>query len=96
MGGSAAPFEFYDQIQLKTGAFSAEFGRATGGVINAVTRRGSNDFEFGVLSYVTPEWGQGASPDTYDRDGELIAYDSERRASGWPDRERSVVFLRAL
>ncbi len=82
-GGSTAPFEFYDQVQMKTGAFSAEFGRATGGVINAVTRRGSNDFEFGVVSYFTPEWGQGQSPDTYNRNGDLVAYASEHRESDW-------------
>ena len=30
LGGSTVPFEFYDQFQIKTGGYSAEFGRSTG------------------------------------------------------------------
>jgi hypothetical protein len=44
LGASLVPFEFYDTIEVKTGGYQAEFGRATGGVINAVTKSGSNDF----------------------------------------------------
>ena len=32
------PFAFFQEFQVKTGGYSAEFGRSTGGVINAVTR----------------------------------------------------------
>ena len=46
LGASTIPFEFYDQFQIKTGGYSAEFGRSTGGVVNAVTKRGSNDWQF--------------------------------------------------
>ena len=45
-GFSTAPFAFYDEFQVKTGGYSVEFGRSTGGVINAVTRRGSNEFGY--------------------------------------------------
>lgn len=45
---SSAPFAFFQEFQVKTGGYSVEFGRSTGGVINAVTRRGSNEFEGGV------------------------------------------------
>jgi len=31
-----------DQIQVQTGGYTAEYGRATGGVINAITRNGGN------------------------------------------------------
>lgn len=48
LGGSTIPFEFFDQVEIKTGGYQAEFGRATGGVINAVTKSGSNDFHFGA------------------------------------------------
>lgn len=43
LGGSTVPFQFYDQFQIKTRGYSAEFGRSTGGVVNAVTRRGTNE-----------------------------------------------------
>ena len=44
------PFQALQEIQVKTSGFEAEFGGATGGVINGVTKSGSNDFhgEFGM------------------------------------------------
>jgi hypothetical protein len=55
IGGSTIPFELFDQIEVKTGGYQAEFGRSTGGVTNAVTKSGSNDFEFGVNAYFQPD-----------------------------------------
>ncbi len=55
LGASTVPFEFYDQFQLKTGGFGAEFGRATGGVINSVTKRGTIEWRFTVGGYYEPE-----------------------------------------
>jgi hypothetical protein len=48
IGFSSVPYAFYDEFQVKTGGYSVEFGRTTGGVINAVTRKGTNEFEFGA------------------------------------------------
>jgi hypothetical protein len=44
------PFSFVQEIQIKTSGFEAEFGGATGGVINVVTKGGGNDLhgEFGI------------------------------------------------
>jgi outer membrane receptor for ferrienterochelin and colicin len=55
LGGATVPFEFYDQFELRTGGYSAEFGRSLGGVINAVTKRGTNNFEFGAAAYWQPD-----------------------------------------
>ena len=38
------PFGLVKEMQVKSGGFEAEFGGATGGVINVVTRSGGNDF----------------------------------------------------
>ncbi len=38
------PFQFVQEIQIKTSGFEAEYGGATGGVINVVTKGGSNQF----------------------------------------------------
>src|SRR5215204_2759668 len=38
------PYQAVQEIQVKTSGFEAEFGGATGGVINAVTKSGSNQF----------------------------------------------------
>ena len=57
------PFQFVQDIQVKTSGFEAEFGGATGGVINVVTKSGSNDFhgEFG-LSLLPSELQAGPRP----------------------------------
>jgi hypothetical protein len=46
---NAIPTQFVQEVQIKSSGFEAEFGGATGGVINVVTKGGSNDFhgEFG-------------------------------------------------
>lgn len=41
---SAIPFEFVQEIQVKVGGYEAEYGGATGGVINVITKSGTNDF----------------------------------------------------
>ncbi len=44
------PFEFVREVQIKSGGFEAEFGGATGGVVNVVTRSGSDEFH-GEVAY---------------------------------------------
>ena len=41
---NSIPLEFVKELQVKSGGFEAEFGGATGGVVNVSTRGGSNDF----------------------------------------------------
>ena len=53
-GFSEAPFAFYDQFQVKTGGYSVEFGRTTGGVVNAVARSGTNEFKGGTEITLEP------------------------------------------
>ncbi len=71
LGGGSLPFHFYDQFQLKTGGYSAEFGRSTGGVINAITKSGTNEWQFGAGAYVEPDGVRGEPDDVFDRDGNL-------------------------
>ncbi|MBV8859906.1 MAG: TonB-dependent receptor [Acidobacteria bacterium] len=49
-GNNNIPFQFVQEVQVKSAGFEAEFGGATGGVINVVTKSGSNDWrgEFGI------------------------------------------------
>lgn len=57
------PYQAVQEIQVKTSGFEAEFGGATGGVIAAVTKSGSNQFhgEFGV-NINTPRLNAGPRP----------------------------------
>src|ERR1035437_8933501 len=43
------PMEFIDEVQVKTSGFEAEYGGALGGVINVISKRGSNDWHGSVF-----------------------------------------------
>lgn len=70
-GFSSVPFGFYEEVQVKTGGYSAEFGRSTGGVINAVTRSGSNEFQAGAELTLEPSAWEASKEDHFHRDGTL-------------------------
>lgn len=59
------PFEFYNQFEIKTGGYGAEFGRSTGGVINATTKSGSNEYHAGANFYFEPDAGRETAPSSY-------------------------------
>ena len=54
LGSTTLPFDGISQYQAITGGYGAEFGRATGGVINILTKRGSNNFHFGAETTWAP------------------------------------------
>ncbi len=64
LGGATIPFSAYDSFQVKTGGYSSEFGRTTGGLISAVTKSGTNDFHFGVESIYSPDSLREQSPNS--------------------------------
>lgn len=49
--------ENVEEMQVLTGAYSAEFGRAAGGVINVISRSGTNAYRGGAMSLYRPnQW----------------------------------------
>lgn len=52
-GGTTLPYSFIDHVELKTGGYEAEFGRALGGIISVTTRSGSNEPHVSAFSYYT-------------------------------------------
>ena len=52
---SQVPFEAIQEQQIKTGGYGAEFGRSLGGVVNQITKRGTNEFHAGANVFYTPE-----------------------------------------
>jgi len=86
IGTAAIPMraEMMEEVQIKSAGYMAEYGGALGGVINAVTRSGSNEFHGSVFAdYEDNSWngssrpeiewdleGLGAHYETYDKDDE--------------------------
>jgi hypothetical protein len=64
LGSSRVPFAFLEEVQVKTGGWEAEFGRSTGGVVNMVTRSGSNTLHGAASLYYQPEGLQSQEPNT--------------------------------
>ena len=52
--GNATPYDFIKEVQVKTGGYGAEFGQATGGVVNVITKSGSNQFRGSAFGYAQP------------------------------------------
>lgn len=50
--GKVLNFEFIQEVEIKTGGYEAEYGHATGGIINVVTKSGGNDFHGDVFAYL--------------------------------------------
>ena len=84
------PFELLQEVQVKSTGFEAEYGGATGGVINAVTSGGNNDWHgnFGV-SFKPSKFQGGLTPvlNRYDPDAaDGIGYDYfDRNKDGGTD-----------
>lgn len=53
--GNAITFDFVQEIQVKTAGFEAEFGQSTGGIVNVITKSGSNAFKGSVFTYARPD-----------------------------------------
>ena len=49
----AVPFEFVQEMQVKSGGFDAEFGGALGGVVNVVSKSGTDVFRGDLLYQFT-------------------------------------------
>jgi hypothetical protein len=49
--GNGTPYDFMQEVQVKTGGYEAEYGESTGGVINVVTKSGSNDVRGSLFGY---------------------------------------------
>lgn len=62
--GSTLPFEFIQEVEIKTGGYQAEYGGALGGVVNVLTKSGTNDFHGNVFGYFRGDSTASSSPVT--------------------------------
>ena len=73
--GTPLSVEFVDQVNVITGGYLPEYGRATGGVLDVVTRSGSNEFHGTVFTSITPGVLEGERA-LIKREGQTITTDT--------------------
>lgn len=78
LGSASVPFYFYRNVEVKSGGYPAEFGRATGGIVNAVTKSGSNDFTAAVHIDWSPNFLRSRSKDLLSWDGSKYVKSTSR------------------
>lgn len=57
--GSDLMSPFIDEVEIISNGYSAEYGRALGGVINIITKSGTNDLKGSAFTYVSPGFASG-------------------------------------
>ena len=85
LGASVVPFEMYKDFDVKTGGYSAEYGRSMGAVVVATTKSGSNDFHFGANAYFEPSSLKEESPNSLRSNGDyyrINSVDEEKSFNG--------------
>jgi hypothetical protein len=85
-------FDAVDEIQLLTGGFEAEHGRATGGIINLVTRSGGNDFS-GVADLRFRDGSFQESGDHFDASEQESSFEQYSFTLGGPIRRDRLWFF---
>ena len=52
--GKTLNFDFVQEVEVKTGGMPAEYGRMTGGIVNAITKSGGNEFTGDAFAFDQP------------------------------------------
>ena len=60
--GSLLSYEFLQEMEIKTGGYSAEYSGALGGVLNLVTKSGGNELTGDLFGYFTSDELQARPP----------------------------------
>ncbi len=64
IAGTAVPFEFIKEVEIKTGGYEAEYGGALGGLLNVITKSGGNDLQGDAFAYYNDDSLQSGLPAT--------------------------------
>jgi hypothetical protein len=81
------------EFQLTTNGYNAEYGRASGGVINIVTKSGSNDFHGDVFGYLRNRDIQAVNPFSTIPDPAYTRVQAGFTAGGAIKKDRTFYFL---
>ena len=60
--GNGVNFDFIQEVQVKTGGFEAQYGEALGGVVNVITKSGTNTLHGSLYGYFAPQQFEATRP----------------------------------
>ncbi|WP_056422034.1 TonB-dependent receptor domain-containing protein [Sphingomonas sp. Leaf33] len=78
IGSATVPFYFYKSVETKIGGYPAEFGRATGGIVNAVSKAGTNEFKAEAHIDWAPNFLRSRAKNTQSFDGTAYTNNTAR------------------
>lgn len=78
--GSGINLAFVKEVDIKTTAFEPQYGKSTGGIVQIVTKSGSNQYHGAIGAYFAPQ-GFFAAPYRYYQYGYLQRADSDTLSS---------------
>ncbi|KNC68792.1 TonB-dependent receptor domain-containing protein [Pseudoalteromonas ardens] len=81
LGSIRLPWEAIGQTQVKTGGVSPEFGGALGGIVNAVSKSGDNDFKLGVEMRYDPDSLRNQHEAIYQQNGVVGYYTNTQQST---------------
>lgn len=53
--GSGITLSFVKEVQVKTGGYEPQYGKATGGIVQIVTKSGGNEYHGAIAAYLAPQ-----------------------------------------
>jgi TonB-dependent receptor-like protein/carboxypeptidase family protein len=93
--GTNFNFDAIQEISFHAAGFAAEFGRATGGVVNIVTKSGGNQFSGSLdVRYNTSDFNENG--DHFDRDANTTEFLKPAATLGGPIRQDRIWFFGSL
>jgi hypothetical protein len=84
-----------EEMNFQTGGFEAEFGQATGGIVNLVTKSGGNEFS-GSLDLRYRDQSMNENGDHFDRDDQESSNEQYSAALGGPILRDKLWFFSSL
>src|SRR3989449_9517537 len=85
--------EAVQEFQIITNGYAAEYGRASGGVVNIITRSGANDFHGSLFGYVRNRNFQAVNPFSTEKDPAYTRVQSGFTLSGPLKQDKTFYFL---
>ena len=98
---------FVKEVQVKTGGFEAQYGKSTGGIVQIVTKSGSNQFHGQVAGFIAPQqleknrlqvddFGAGTSQARFNLQGKILHqsnYDIDGEIGGYVPKFKDHLFF---